>query len=111
MSIELNSNAANVKRQADAAANAAKDVAARDKVAKERVRAERQASADQQADKVQLSEDAQSLQRIQETLEREDSFDAKRVEDIKQAISEGRYPVDNDRLARRFLDLESQLSR
>lgn len=111
MSIELNSNAANVKRQADAAANAAKDAAARDKVSKERVRAERQSSADQQADKVQLSEDAQSLQRIQETLEREDSFDAKRVEDIKQAISEGRYPVDNDRLARRFLDLESQLSR
>ena len=107
MSIEINSNSLNPKRQSDVSGNTAKQAVADKKAAQQR--AADQAKADD-ATQVRLSEDAQSLQRVQETLERQDSFDTDRVEQIKQAIGEGRYPIDNDRLARRFLELETQLS-
>ena len=111
MSIEISNNGINPRRQAELA-NASKDVA-KEAAKKDAANADRaaKAQAEQEAAQVKLSEEAQSLQRVQEALEREDSFDEQRVEEIKRAISEGQYPIDNDRLARRFLDLEAQLSR
>ena len=108
MSIEVNPNSVNLRRQNDASADAAKQAAVEKRAAQQQ-RTE-DAQAEQRADQVRLSEDAQSLQRVQETLERQDSFDQQRVDEIKQAIGEGRYPIDNDRLARRFMALEDQLS-
>ena len=60
-------------------------------------------------DSVQISEDANSLRAMQARLERQESFDEARVAEIKQAIAEGRYPIDNQRLAEKFLQLESNL--
>ena len=61
-------------------------------------------------DSVSISNDAATLRNIQSQLESQDSFDEARVNEIKQAISEGRYPIDNRRLAEKFLQLESQLN-
>ncbi len=37
-------------------------------------------------------------------------FDSARVERIKTAISEGRYPIDNQRLAKSMLNFEGMMS-
>jgi negative regulator of flagellin synthesis FlgM len=60
-------------------------------------------------DTVKISDDATNLREMQARLERQESFDEARVSEIRQAISEGRYPIDNERLAEKFLELESQL--
>jgi len=58
---------------------------------------------------VQLSEDALSLARLAEEGE-QTTFDSSRVDAIRQAIAEGQYHVDPERLAEKFLSLESELS-
>lgn len=58
---------------------------------------------------VQLSADARSLARLAES-ESVATFDKDRVESIRQAISEGRYHVDPDRLAEKIIDLEFELN-
>ena len=60
-------------------------------------------------DTVKISDDANNLREMQARLERQESFDEARVSEIRQAISEGNYPIDNERLAEKFLELESQL--
>lgn len=60
-------------------------------------------------DTVKISDDANNLREMQARLERQESFDEARVSEIRQAISEGHYPIDNERLAEKFLELESQL--
>ena len=65
--------------------------------------------ADAQAGEVKFSEDAQALQRVQANIEALDSFDAKRVDAIRSAISNGEYPIDNNKLAEKFLQLEALL--
>ncbi len=62
-----------------------------------------------EADSVQISRDAQDLQRFQERVDREPSFNEVRVQAIKTAIENGQYPVDSRRLAERFLELEGLL--
>ena len=58
---------------------------------------------------VQLSEDARSLARLADDSG-EVVFDEGRVDAIRQAISEGRYHVDPERLAQKILDLEVDLN-
>lgn len=60
-------------------------------------------------DSVEISADANSLRAMQARLERQESFDEARVEEIKRAIADGQYPIDNQRLAEKFLQLESSL--
>jgi len=60
-------------------------------------------------DSVQISADANSVRNLANKLEQQESFDEVRVAEIRQAISEGNYPIDNQRLAENFLALESQL--
>ncbi len=60
-------------------------------------------------DKVELSADAQTLQKVERQLENTDSFDQAKVDAIKDALSKGEYPIDNERLASKFYELESQL--
>jgi negative regulator of flagellin synthesis FlgM len=73
---------------------------------KENAVPERNAAA---ADSVKISEDAASLRAMQAKLEGQDSFDEARVNKIKLAIANGDYPIDNQRLAEKFLQLESKL--
>lgn len=68
-----------------------------------------QASATSGSDQVQLSAEAQTLKRLQDSVAEIPAFDEARVESIREAIAEGRYHVDADRLAERFIALESEL--
>ncbi len=63
------------------------------------------------ADKVEISPDAKAIERLEARVAESDSFDQRRVDEITRAISEGRYPIDQDRIAEKFLELEDQLSR
>lgn len=58
---------------------------------------------------VELSDDALSLARLAGS-ESSASFDSDRVESIRQAISEGRYHIDPERLAEKIIDLEIELN-
>ncbi len=74
-------------------------------------RAQRTASSEgssNSSDTVRLSRDAAALQEISLNQSVE-PFDAGRVESIRQAIAEGRYHVDPERLAENFTRLESEL--
>ena len=50
-------------------------------------------------DKVELSGGSSLLRQIEEALKNVDVVDAKRVEEVKQAISEGRFRVDSSVVA------------
>ena len=58
---------------------------------------------------MQLSSQARLLKRAESQAAEGDAFDGDRVEAIRNAIAEGRYPIDAQRLAQRILDLEIQL--
>lgn len=61
------------------------------------------------ADQVQLSAEAQSLKQIAGRVQESEAFDSERVTQIRNAIAEGRYHVDAQRLADNFIELESLL--
>lgn len=69
----------------------------------------RQTRAEREADQVKLSQNANALDRLEDEIRAADTFDEQRVAAISQAISEGRYPVNSERIAQKFLELESQL--
>ena len=54
-------------------------------------------------DKVELSEGSSLLQRVEEALNNVSVVDASRVEEVKQAISEGRFRVDSSVVADQLL--------
>jgi negative regulator of flagellin synthesis FlgM len=54
-------------------------------------------------DKVELSEGSSLLQRVEEALNNVSVVDAARVEEVKQAISEGRFRVDSSVVADQLL--------
>jgi len=62
------------------------------------------------SDEVRLSDQARSLQQLADTVAEQPAFDAQRVAAIRDAIAEGRYHVDPDRLAQNFMDLEHELN-
>ncbi|HEX7036428.1 MAG TPA: flagellar biosynthesis anti-sigma factor FlgM, partial [Pseudomonadales bacterium] len=66
-----------------------------------------EASASRHDDAVRLSAEARQLREIEHRVSEEEAFDTARVEQIRAAIAEGRYHVDPERLARRFIALES----
>ena len=55
------------------------------------------------SDKVELSEGSSLLQRVEEALNNVSVVDAKRVEEVKQAISEGRFRVDSSVVADKLM--------
>jgi negative regulator of flagellin synthesis FlgM len=61
-------------------------------------------------DQVKLSDQAQTLKRMEDSVAELPAFDDARVKSIRDAIADGRYHVDPDRLAERFLALENELN-
>ena len=108
MSIEINNTNVNPRNSADAKPVEAHEAKGHESRTQESKKSDDQGSV--RRDSVELSRDAHSLKQLQERLEQQDSFDAERVAEIKAAIAEGRYPIDNERLARNFYELESKLN-
>lgn len=60
-------------------------------------------------DRVALSSRGQSLNRLEENLANTPDVDRVRVDNIKQAIAEGRFEVDAERIAENILNQEDLL--
>jgi len=58
---------------------------------------------------VKLSAEAQTLQKLEEQVAQLPDVDTDRVARIKQAIDEGSYKTDPERVAAKLLQLEDQL--
>ncbi len=58
---------------------------------------------------VTVTDSALKLQQIEKTLAEIPSFNAEKVERIKQALSEGSYIINTDRIADKLIDFEQNL--
>jgi negative regulator of flagellin synthesis FlgM len=57
---------------------------------------------------VQLSKDARQLQSLTDKIAEQPRVNEEKVAQLKQAIADGSYQVDNQRVASKLLDLEAQ---
>ncbi len=60
-------------------------------------------------DSVSLTRQAQQFTKAQEKASGSSGIDQKKVDEIKQAISEGKYKVNVEQLARRIVQFEGEL--
>lgn len=57
------------------------------------------------------SSTSERLQAVSAAIEQAPDVDMERVEAIRQSIAEGNYPIDADRIASKFIELEGLLER
>ena len=57
---------------------------------------------------VHLSQEAQQLQKISDSLREQPAVDKNRVAELKQAIADGSYKVDSNRVASKLLNMEAE---
>lgn len=60
-------------------------------------------------DLLDLTGQAKELQTLQQDLAKSPEFDAARVSELKEAIADGRYEVNAERIADKLLDIELML--
>ena len=75
----------------------------------ERGESERAGSSAGAADQLSLTSSAQLLKELSEAVAASPDVDPSRVEAIRQAIADGTYQVDAQRIADKLLNLEDQL--
>ncbi len=63
------------------------------------------------ADTVQLTDSAKQLRQLEEILANQPVTDAKRVEEIKEAIASGEYEINAERIAEKLLQLDKELGK
>lgn len=102
MAIDFNAGSSGAMRSNQSSAAAGK----RD-VALERPATETQSNKQPAESQVKLSDQAQQLQAIEERLRELPEVDSARVEQIRQAIADGNYQPDNNRIADKLIALES----
>ncbi|QTH64654.1 flagellar biosynthesis anti-sigma factor FlgM [Psychrosphaera ytuae] len=60
-------------------------------------------------DSVALTPQAKQLKDLQKKISDTENFDRKKVEEIKQAITDGNYKINYDKLAQKLADFEFKL--
>lgn len=68
------------------------------------------ASTQQQSSTVTVTDSALKLLQIEKSLAEIPSFDAEKVENIKQALSNGSYTINTDRIAEKLIKFEQDLA-
>ena len=62
-------------------------------------------------DSVQITDTAAQLRRLEAALENQPIVDRAKVETLRAAIAEGRYQIDTNEVAQKFIDIKSAIEK
>ena len=107
MAIDFNNpnNTARLSKPTISSSHNSAQISTQDSVKNNSVTTGKPASA---GESVQLSKDARQLQSVSQRLADMPSVNSDKVAQLKQAIADGSYQIDNERVASKMLSLEAQ---
>ncbi len=107
MAIDFNNpnNTARLSKPTISSSHNSAQISTQDSVKNNSVTTDKSASA---GESVQLSKDARQLQSVSQRLADMPSVNSDKVAQLKQAIADGSYQIDNERVASKMLSLEAQ---